>query len=103
MLANLARRHLLCNYDSFLKLFLKLKESLRDKLIDIKYLVADSCLSMMTMKASRAANSRAAIDPIISKTELDNIQPDDPRHYQLVNAPDGYQSNAISYDPTIQY
>ena len=58
---------------------------------------------MMTMKASRAANTRAAIDPIISKTELDNIQPDDPRHYQLVNAPDGYQSNAISYDPTIQY
>lgn len=96
MLANLARRPLQCNHDSVLKLK-------SYNLIDIKYLVADQCLSIMTMKASRAANVRAAIDPIISKTELDNIQPDDPRHYQLVNAPDGYQSNAISYDPTIQY
>lgn len=42
------------------------------------------------------------IKPIVNKSELDSIQPDDPRHFQKVDIPDGYESNALSYNPRLQ-
>ena len=43
-----------------------------------------------------------AIRPIIDKQELDSIDSTDPRHYQHIKAPDGSESNAMTYNPRWQ-
>jgi hypothetical protein len=40
--------------------------------------------------------------PIVNKQELDNLPAEDPRHYQLVDAPDGAESNSLNYHPRLQ-
>lgn len=50
----------------------------------------------------RANSQKAAERPIISKSELDSIDLDDLRHFKKIQAPDGYESNAMSYNPRMQ-
>jgi hypothetical protein len=54
---------------------------------------------MTTFIRSRTTAKPNHYEPIIEKAELDAIQPDDPRHYQMISAPDGSQSNALSFNP----
>ena len=46
---------------------------------------------LRTVKAEKTA-------PIVNKNELDNVQPDDVRHYRDVVASNGFESNAIFYN-----
>ena len=50
----------------------------------------------------RAKSQKAAERPIINKSELDSIKSDDLRHYKQIEAPDGYESNAMSYNSRMQ-
>ena len=51
----------------------------------------------------KAFKTTDLIKPIVNKFELNSIQPDDPRHFKLVDKLDGYESNAMSYHPRLQF
>jgi hypothetical protein len=61
-------------------------------------------LFLATQKVCRSTKaSLNHIKPIINKQELDSVDPADPRHFQNIKTLDGYESNAMSYNPRIQY
>lgn len=42
-------------------------------------------------------------DPILSKRELENLNPQDPIHFKKIRPPLTAENNAMSYNPTIKY
>ncbi|CAF0937893.1 unnamed protein product [Brachionus calyciflorus] len=56
-----------------------------------------SCL-ILSRSYARRANY---LQPIVNKSDLDTVDSEDPRHYKLIKSPDGYESNAISYNSRI--
>lgn len=53
-------------------------------------------------RQTKVSKKAETITPIINKSELDSVQPDDPRHFQKVTFTDGFESNAISYNPRLK-
>ena len=42
------------------------------------------------------------IAPIINKKELDSLPADDPRHYKVIKAPGGNESNSLNYNERLK-